>query len=249
MKLHNKSNHFEHQEIAANRLAGILTALVLTLFLSVVAPFQTRAAGTHLDRTFLGKGKINFGFGSMNSDDAHAVAIQPDGKIVVVGRTYSTAGGQDFAIARLKTDGTPDSTFDGDGLLTVDFGGASDFALAVAIQTDGKIVVAGEANATGGGGNIAIVRVTDTGIPDSTFDNDGKATFDFDGGDDSAYAIALQPDGKILLAGRTIGSHGIDWAVLRLTTGGGPDQTFGTNGRVVTDFSGSNNAAAGIVVL
>jgi len=235
-----------NRSIHINIIAGVAMTFAAMLF-ALAAPKSTAAAGTHLDTSFAGSGKTNFGFGENSFEDANAVAIQPDGKIVVVGRT-NVGNGWDMAVARLKTDGTPDSTFDGDGLLTIDFGGNVDTAYAVTIQTDGKIVIAGETLVLGGTADFAVARVSSLGVLDATFSGDGKATYDFTGANDAAYGLAVQPDGKILLAGMA-GMGSTDWALVRLTDLGIPDPAFGVNGRVTTDFNQMNDIAKGVVIL
>jgi uncharacterized delta-60 repeat protein len=229
-----------------NIIAGVAMTFATMLF-TLAAPEIALAAGTHLDTTFGGTGKTNFGFGDNSFEDANAVAIQPDGKIVVVGRTNAT-GGWDMAVARLKTDGTPENTFDGDGLLTIDFGGNVDTAYAVSIQTDGKIVIGGETLPLGGSADFAVARISSLGVLDSTFSGDGKATYDFTGANDAAYGLAVQPDGKILLTG-IAGMGSSDWGIVRLTDLGVPDSSFGNSGRVTTDFNQLNDIAKGIVIL
>ena len=96
--------------------------------------------GGSLDPTFDTDGKVLTDFGSIN-DQAYAVALQPDGKIIAVG-TGSTGNIDDFALARYNSDGTLDTSFDTDGKVTTDSGG-QDLAYGVAVQPDGKIVVAG----------------------------------------------------------------------------------------------------------
>ena len=154
------------------------------------------------------------------------MARQPDGKLVLVGST--STGGGDFAIARLNADGTPDTTFSGDGKQTVNFGGV-DNALGVAIQPDGKIVVAG----TGGGGNdMVVARLNADGSPDTSFSPpDGLAFVNF-GGNDAANAMALQPDGKIVLVGSTDAVGSGDFAVARLNADGTPDTSFSGDGKL-----------------
>jgi uncharacterized delta-60 repeat protein len=217
------------------------------MLVTIATPDVTLAAGTHLDTSFAGTGRTNFGFGNGSVEDAYAVAMQADGKIVVAGRT-NIDGGWDFAIARLNPDGSRDLTFDGDGLLTIDFNGGIDSAYAVAIQPDGKIIVVGDSLAIGGTSNYAIARITDLGVLDSTFDTDGRARFDFQGENDSAFGVALQPDGKIILAGYA-GMTTRDWGVMRLTQEGMPDATFGNQGRVTTDFNSLLDEGRSVVVL
>jgi uncharacterized delta-60 repeat protein len=159
----------------------------------------------------------SFGVGTGHSEGgatelprgAEDLAIQPDGKIVVAG-----PGGGDFGVARLKTDGFYDPTFGTGGQVAVDFGGA-DTAKAIALQPDGKILVAG----TDGDG-FAVARLTSSGALDPTFGFGGKATVNL-GGADEARGIALQPDGKIVLAG----TNGSDFAATRLLGDPAPPPT------------------------
>src|SRR5919106_25221 len=100
-----------------------------------------------LDPTFDGDGKVTFlGFGP-NHNRANAVAMQADGKIVAAGCTSCSSGAGNFALARLNTNGSRDTTFDGEGLVTTDFFGDQDRANGIALQADGKIVAAGFASA------------------------------------------------------------------------------------------------------
>src|SRR6266508_2960252 len=111
----------------------VATSLMLT---QLVSPPTAFAAAGALDTSFDGDGKVTTDFGGL--DEALGVAIQPDGKIVAAG----TNGG-DFALARYNRDGSLDTSFDGDGKVTTDFGAPFDLALGVAIQPDGRIVAAG----------------------------------------------------------------------------------------------------------
>ena len=160
---------------------------------------QRLNAGGGLDTTFAGAGAgtsvVDFG----GIDGANDMVRQSDGKLVIVGSTSSVGGG-DFAIARLNADGTPDTSFSGDGKQTVGFGG-DDVALGVAIAPGGKIVVAGQG---GVGNDMVVTRLNANGSLDTTFSpsSPGAAYVDF-GGTDSAGDVAVQPDGKIVLAGST----------------------------------------------
>lgn len=161
---------------------------------------------------------------------ANAVAIQADGKIVVAGEANAL-----FAVVRYNTNGTLDTAFDTDGIVTTSVGGANDLAHAVLIQTDQKIVAIGETD-NGTTNDFALVRYDTNGALDSTFDFDGIVRTDF-GVNDIAYAAALQPDGKIVAAGSTdSATTSFDFAVARYTTNGSPDTTFNTIGRASVDF-------------
>ncbi len=172
-----------------------------------------------------------------HGDEANAVAVQPDGKIVVAGSAVHTGSDGDFAIARYKTDGTLDPSFDGDGKVTSDLGTGSDSANSVAIQPDGAIVVAGMA-----GDATALVRYTPTGEPDSTFGTGGVKLGGL-GLTAVARGVAVTPDGKIELAGYTVGPHNDrDFLLARYDTHGN------LLGSVSTDIGGGDDYAEDLVV-
>ena len=109
-----------------------------------------------LDTTFGTDGKVTTDFGSQ--DSAGSVAIQADGKIVVTGVSIQPGTGYDFALARYNTDGSLDTTFDGDGKVTTDFGFSYDYGMDLAIQADGRIVVTGWSIQPGTGYDFALTR-------------------------------------------------------------------------------------------
>ena len=177
-----------------------------------------------LDTTFGSGGKVTTDF-SGASDGADAVALQSDGKIVAAGGTSSS----DFALVRYNRDGSLDPTFGSGGKVTTDFtpGGNFGFASALALQSDGKIVVAGYA------GDFALARYNTDGSLDTTFGSGGKVTTDFSA-QGTFNALALQPDGRILAGG----TYSDDFAVLRYNSDGSLDPSFGKNGIVQTHISG-----------
>jgi uncharacterized delta-60 repeat protein len=173
-----------------------------------------------------------------------AVAVQPDGKILVAGTTFLPA--PDFIVARfLNPQGTSDPSFgSANGGATVDFGG-SDFGHAMVVQPDGKILLAGNTDVNGTA-DFAVARLLSDGSPDNSFGQGGKAIFDL-GGSDHANAMALQPDGKIIVAGdRLIGSSD-DIAVVRLQPNGTLDSTFGQAGTSIIDL-GRNEVANSVAL-
>jgi len=204
---------------------------------------------------------IGFDLGGGNSDQAFAVAIQTDGKIVVVGHATRGATDRDFAFVRLNPDGTRDATFDPQGLgpgkavIAFDLGGASnrneDEAVAVAIQPDGKIVAVGSVARSQTDVDFGVARLNSDGTADATFGNlafgAGKAVVPFDlGGDneDHATGVVIQPDGRIVVGGRAERDVGDDFAAARLSAAGVLDNSFGADmdGRVVVGFNlGGNN--------
>ncbi|MFI9152156.1 calcium-binding protein [Streptomyces sp. NPDC053367] len=198
------------------------------------------ADGT-LDTSFGGDGKVTTAINNMNPglqwSEAHAVTLQADGKIVVVGNSWREY--EDccwFVVARYNTDGTLDTSFSGDGRVFADIAGPTD-ALDVAIDAGGRIVAAGYT-----GGEMAVLRLTGDGTPDPAFGGgDGIVTANpagpilQEGGD--GRALALQPDGKIVVGGE-VGSTAFDFALMRFTTDGSVDTTFSGDGIVRTDFGG-----------
>jgi len=197
-----------------------------------------------LDASFGKAGKVTVdGFG------ATALTLQPDGKAVVVGFINGSGTGDDFAVVRFDGDGSPDKAFGMGGIVTIDFFGSGEVARAVALQPDGKIVVGGSAgNSLSIGPYFAVARYNPDGSLDATFDGDGWTTTDLPGFDEVVFGVAIQSDGKILAAGYAFGATFYDFTLVRYTSDGAEDGTFGTSGRVTTDFFGRNDGIRGIVL-
>jgi uncharacterized delta-60 repeat protein len=170
------------------------------------------------------------------ADRAAAVAIAPDGGIVVVGD-----GGPDTAltVTRLDRNGRVDRSFGDDGTQRVDLGGV-ETGNAVAVARDGSIVAAG---ATTVGDNVLVLRLTPTGAPDEAFGPGGVRIIDY-GGADAAHAVVLQPDGRILLAGG--GGPGRALLVTRLDPDGTPDMSFDGDGTAGIDLSAGDDIGFGL---
>ena len=190
-----------------------------------------------LDTSFGRDGKQTTDFGGF--DLAHAVAVQPDGRIVAAGMHTGS-----FALARyMPASGRPDHRFGDDGKLTTAFRLGNAAAAAVAIQPDGRIVAAGTARGTAGD-DFAITRYRRDGSLDTSFAGDGKRTTDF-GGLDRAAAVAIQADGKIVAAGLARTRHNeLNFGLARYTRTGSHDITFSGNGRQTTDLGGADLATA-----
>jgi uncharacterized delta-60 repeat protein len=204
-----------------------------------------------LDPTFGAGGKQTTDFFG-NRDQANGVAIEPDGKIVAVGLalhgdTDSTA---DFALARYNPDGTLDLSFGSGGKQTTDFFGNADFAAGVVIQPDGRIVAAGYAQHQNAVSSFALARYTLDGSLDQSFGSGGKLTTDFGNGA-TGEAVAIQPDGKLVVAGSAyppgLSSDPI-FALARYNPNGSLDQTFGTGGKQMTGFFGHTAVAASVAI-
>jgi uncharacterized delta-60 repeat protein len=165
-----------------------------------------------LDSTFATNGIVTWSMGAGSSFE-NAIAIQTDGKIVSAGMSYTYITGWDFTLVRLNSDGTFDNSFDSDGKVTTDLG-YNNGAYSIAIQNNGKILVAGNANDGGPYSDFALVRYSTDGSLDSTFDFDGIVTTNI-GNDDHVHSVALQNDGKILIAGFSNNTNSYDFAVVR----------------------------------
>ena len=198
------------------------------------------------DPEFGTKGYVRTDFGG-NQDTAFAMALQPDGRIVVAGQCL--VGNQNLAVARYMPDGTLDPSFGAGGKAWTNLHGGADSARAVALQHDGKIVLAGTAWQKSSGFDFAVVRYRPDGRLDTSFGTGGSATFDFDGQEDIAHAIAVQPDGGIVVAGGTLGAEArSNFALVRLDADGSLDSTFGERGRILTDFEGGLDLAHALVL-
>lgn len=165
------------------------------------------------------------------------IAIQGDGKILAAGYVFDGAVNV-FALARYNTDGTLDTGFGTGGIVTTVIGSDAR-AQALAIQTDGSIVVAGyiiQSNIT----QFAVARYTSNGGLDTTFNTTGIVITQLQYLD-QAYALAIQSDGKIIAAGSSLGDSATQFALVRYTTAGALDLTFGTSGIELTTIGGASS--------
>ncbi len=198
-----------------------------------------------LDTSFGGDG-IGENSVFMRFQEAYSVAIQTNGKIVAAGYYYSAGNGADFAIARYNADGTLDTTFSGDGIVNTRIGPFTDMAKSVAIQTDGKIVAAGFSD--GARQYLTVIRYDPDGSLDPTFDGDGIVTT-LVGTDAGASSIAVQSDGKLVVAGTGHNGFNTDFAIARFNSNGSLDTAFGGgDGSTLIDFDISSDKAYGMAL-
>jgi uncharacterized delta-60 repeat protein len=195
-------------------------------------------ASGELDPTFSADGLATVGFGSGSDDDANGVAVQANGRIVVVGH----AGGN-FAIARFTDHGNLDTTFGGDGKVKTDIAtGSTDEAFDAAIQSDGKIVVVG-VRITATDARFAVVRYTTAGKLDTTFGGgDGIVVTKMGSGNSKALGVAIRPDGRIVVAGIESDNSTLRIAIARYTTTGALDTSFNGTGKLFTSPDGRDTA-------
>ncbi len=161
---------------------------------------------------------------------AKAVLLQPDGKIVVVGSRYNNVD-QDILLLRFNNNGTLDTGFGSGGTVIFD-SGSDDIANSAALQVDGKIIVAGEYR--NGDSHAIILRFNANGSLDTGFGSSGVIHYS---NDYDANSIAIQPDGKIIVAGEISTLAGFDVILLRLQSNGSLDSGFGTGGIFTFDMS------------
>jgi uncharacterized delta-60 repeat protein len=192
-----------------------------------------------LDETFGNGGLVTTDLNEYES--ATAIAIQPDGKIVVSGTISRADRTNDFVVVRYHEDGTLDSSFGQDGVVTTDFDNTMEFAADMAITPNGEIVVAGTIFWSIPQSDFAIARYKSNGDLDETFGSDGKVTVGLESAHETLAAMALNPRGEIVLAGDTITPQpevfNSDLALVRLNRDGSPDASFGVDGMVITDFT------------
>ncbi|PYS49944.1 MAG: hypothetical protein DMF68_08625 [Acidobacteria bacterium] len=204
----------------------ITLAFFSVLILALLPPRSAGAAPGDLDPAFGNGGKVfvQFSDGSV----ANAVALQSDGRIILAGyagpRVQDGAfSGQHFALARLNADGSLDQSFGTNGIVRTDIGDA-DMITGIALQTDGKIVAAGFVSGPGNVSNFALARYNTDGSLDTNYGSSGLILTAMGDGAASGNGLALQPDGRIVIAGTaSVGSHP-SFAVARYWSSNTPPQ-------------------------
>ncbi len=198
-----------------------------------------------LDSSFDGDGKVTTAVGP-GIDTGSGIAIQADGKLVVGG--YASNGTDyDFAAVRYNTDGSLDTSFDGDGIATTPIGLGYDAVGDVTIQPDGKIILAGSSR-VGTDDGFALARFDVDGSLDTTFDGDGTVTTQIGASTDSASAVTVEPDGSIVAAGYSVGTNA-DFAVARYNPDGSLDTSFDGDGVTTTPIGTISDIANAVAVL
>jgi uncharacterized delta-60 repeat protein len=214
----------------------VVTGAIYPLFYKsffTVARFNSNGS---LDESFGSNGMVITRFETYTFS-ASAIAIQPDGKIVVTGDFYGVQPNgshlEDFVVLRLNSDGSPDTGFGKNGEAITDFG-LQDASKALLLQPDGKIVVGGSTSISRP--DLELARYNPDGSLDKTFNSTGMVVTPNNNGADSFNAMVLQADGKIVVAGNKYTSKDTDGLLIRYNRDGSIDQSFGVDGRVITDF-------------
>jgi uncharacterized delta-60 repeat protein/uncharacterized repeat protein (TIGR01451 family) len=221
-------------------LTMILIVVALTT-LAMAASASTPAINeyVYLDPSFGAGGKVLTQINGSHQNYANALVLQPDGKLVVAGYTQSADGYNDFALARYNPDGSLDDTFGSGGVVSTDFTGGDDRAYALALQNDGKLVAAGcAAVETRGYSIIAVVRYNPDGSLDESWGDsnplygEGRVTTQIEYSS-VVHAVAIQPDGKIVIAGNDMGQSAPTQGVLvRYNPDGSLDTSFNSTGKI-----------------
>jgi uncharacterized delta-60 repeat protein len=205
------------------------------------------------DSSFDSDGRVTYL--SDKEEIAYAMVVQPDGKILVGGRMDITASKCHFLLLRYNTNGTQDSTFGTNGVVETTIYGTEDVINAIALQPDGKIVVAGTSYSDITAYDIAFARYNTNGTLDDTFGDNGTKVIDILGNNDGSHdekvnsALAIQADGKIVAAGYIHNVISYDFMMVRLNANGTVDTSFGTNGFAITDVAdASSDAIRGIAL-
>ena len=199
-----------------------------------------------LDSSFGSGGKVITAFGSLN-DAGMSVVLQGDGRIVVAGRfSNGLANSAVFVLVRYDTNGSLDTSFGSEGIVNTSI---SRFCtcFSTVIQNDGKIVVAGYALA-GNHTDFALVRYNRDGTLDNSFGSDGKITTAVGSNYDHAYSVVVQGDGKIIVAGDSNDGAYYDFALVRYTTTGALDTSFGSGGKVTTPIGSGDDKGQSVAV-
>jgi uncharacterized delta-60 repeat protein len=180
-------------------------------------------------------------------DTARAIALQADGKIVVAATTNYVGNEADFALVRLNDNGSLDTSFADGGKAVSGVGSELDLATTIAVQADGKLLLAGYA-LNGANSDFGVVRYNSNGSLDTTFNATGKVVTSLVTGSDQASSMALQADGKILVAGYAFNGSNNDFALVRYNTNGNLDTSFNASGKVITAFGSGEDRVNGIAL-
>jgi uncharacterized delta-60 repeat protein len=195
-----------------------------------------------LDASFSRNGKVRTEFGRRSV--AQSVAVDSRQRILAAGTAAGLGGGGGFALARYRRDGSLDPSFGSGGKVITDIGSHESDG-AVVIDSQGRIVVAGSVRLPSPPRDnfaFALARYMPDGELDDAFSGDGKLTTDFGSLADNAYDVAVDPEDRIVAAGRGHTGVDFDFALARYQPNGELDSTFGAGGRVTTDFGDSDGA-------
>jgi len=198
-----------------------------------------------LDTTFGGTGRVSFAFG-VNENHATAVTVDSQDRVIVAGYTNDGTNIK-IAVARLNSSGVLDTSFDSDGKQTIVVGAGGAKAQGLAIDSQGRIVLAGSTN-VGPHDDFAIVRLTASGALDLSFDGDGKQIFDIGGSNSTASSLAIDSQDRIIAAGQSYNGSHYGFAVARLNNSGALDSNFDGDGKQWFAYGTDDEGASSVAV-
>ncbi len=226
---------------AADQIAALADGKILARAGSVIARFLGNGA---LDTTFGTNGAVSVTYESATATRVNSFTVQPDGRILVTGAFVRTSLDNDVAVARLNPDGSTDATFGAGGKAYVVRSGSFEQGVKSLVQSDGRIVVAGNADVPPPGlvsyNDFSVVRLNADGAVDATFGAaDGRTVVDIAGRTDILKTAALQADDRIVVTGRVAPGGGAnpDLGIVRFNADGTIDTAFGANGKVRLDVA------------
>ena len=199
-----------------------------------------------VDSTF-GVNGIALAAPGAGDDKAFCMALQNDWSIVMGGASFNGTTNE-FAVVRFKTNGALDASYGHNGIVTTQMGTGDATSYGMTMQSDWSIVLGGSALGAGGTNAFALARIDSTGKLDNSFGDGGKVLTTFNSADAGAYAVALQPDGKILATGYENNGQFNDFAISRYNINGSPDTSFNHTGMATTGLGDSVNAMYAIAV-
>nr|WP_249729097.1 delta-60 repeat domain-containing protein [Acidovorax sp. CCYZU-2555] len=213
--------------------------------MAVAAPVDT--APTFAVPTGSGKLLVLVGDQEDPWDQAYSVTLQADGKIVLAGYSVNTSRNKDFSLIRLNANGSLDEGFGDGGKQLLDVDGSADSGQSIAVQPDGKIVLAGY-SWNGYKNNFLLIRLDADGRLDKGFGDTGKLLLGVGSGNDYGQSVILQPDGKIVLAGHSYNGSNYDFSLIRLNANGSWDQDFGGTGKLLLDVGSGNDYGQSVIL-
>lgn len=231
-----------------------IRALILAVFALSLLAATASASSSTLDPSFGNGGILRKTF-NVNWGTARRVVTQPDGKFIIASRGYANSGGgQSQFLARFNSDGTLDGTFGVGGLVYTEYSSGDDVVLDVVLMADGRIVTVGASDWDSSGDDPTVTRYLANGTLDDSFSGDGKLEFEAHAGGGIAQAdrVAIQPDGKLVVAGTVFRTPDYDLFVTRFNEDGTPDAGF--NGgtpryrHVSEGAANSNDTTRGLAV-
>jgi uncharacterized delta-60 repeat protein len=201
-----------------------------------------------IDTLFGIKGIVNLPI-TATDETNNSAAIQQDGKILISGG-FNNGSDFDFAVVRYDTSGNLDTNFGerGDGIAVTPIGTSTDIANSIGIQKDGKIVAVGDYRFSANKLDVVVIRYDTNGKLDNSFGTNGIAVTSIGSANDFAYSMAIQSDGKIIVAGASASSIDYDFSLIRYNQNGSVDSSFGKNGIVTTPIGNVDDIALSIAL-